>query len=998
MTGDHDALLARLKPLLTGDAKPDGVLAFFSGMAEEDRRRLAPSVAALIKSSNSAANWQAFFDKDAEALSYTCCCVALAATATAAEMEKVKRWTPSRAFCVAVAERARPWLPQAFELALDRMQWSGAIGDMALCIHDYVRRGLCPPPTHERYPLGVVFGYGNFRRKDGGPTLSQEIIRDLNSLEPVIWRLFEVEGGGEISLATLDKYRKHGEPLDMALKTVSDAGHLDRGRLLDASLDALNRGFSQFRVGWFSRFHELIEPTLEERAARADRYLDLLASPIGPTVSLAMNALKKIQKAGRLDADLLAQRIEPALYSRTAATAKGALALLEQAGKSRPGSRGANARLAAAALEHPASDVQDAALRLIESYGDGLDAEALAARREGLAAPLRPRLDALLKATRDEPPVAAPLSDAADMIARAKTLPADPRRRAGVDAALQALERKTTDIARADFTGMDIPRLDPARAVAPIENFEEFIGDALRALETSGDLDLVERVLAGALRFSATRPDDAARLLGPLGKSLKRPAPARWARPRGALQMVLSAYFDAELIAFAVHEQDPRAAIVERSQAMARAIRARAAATQFSAPTHRGAWIDPLVLVERAALASPGAPSLGLSDQILALLRLAPDHRAEALEAARNIAGEWGAALRYALGGSEPIGKTAALWIAAARARAPFEDDPKVRGLLAESTLGGDLAPRFSWSTRPRDGGWVELFLHAGDPVGMGVNFGKEGLGGKHLPAPTAPIDEARCLATVAMSDPGLLCLLDTYVGGDGTHATSWAAAMWPQNPEPLFALAAKSACLLDGANYMRPSNEPLAEGFKTILDPDAPLGPMALLMLCRGLNAIDKAAAAAAVDAMIALIDDGRLDGEIFGATLHEFLHRGLVFPKRWPDRVREIARSSPLALMVMARAFERSLRAHEFGMEPRDLNAWLETCLELCVEAGRAVEDPAARVGIDTRALVGKAKATGKALLALAPGKAAALAHAAAVHALRQRLARAERWRARL
>ena len=733
----------------------------------------------------------------------------------------------------------------------------------------------------------------------------------INSLAPVIWRLFEVEGGGEISLASLDEYRKHAEGLDTALKQVSDAGHLDRGRLLDASLDALNRGFSQFRVGWFSRFHELMEPTLEERAARADRYLvDLLASPIGPTVSLAMNALKKIQKAGQLNAELLEQRIEPSLYSRTAATAKGALALLEQAGEDPPGvSRRLRApcRRRAGASRVRCSGSGAATGRGLERRARRRGARGARRAARGARGALRPRLNALLKTTCVEPPVAAPLGDAVDMIARASALPADLRRRAGVDAALEALERKSADVARADFTGMDVPRLDSAARRRAHRKLRGVHRRRLRALETPGDLDLVERVLAGALRFAATRPDDAARLLGPLGKSLKRPTPARWATPRGALQLVLSAFFDAEPIAFAVHEQDPRAVIVERAQAMARAIRGRVAATQFSAPTHRGAWIDPLVLVERAALASPGAPPLGLSDQILALLRLAPDHRAEALKVARNIAGEWGAALRYALGGNEPIGKTAALWIAAARARAPFEDDPKVRGLVAESTFGVDLAPRFSWSTRPRDGGWVELFLHAGDPVGKGVNFGKEGLGGKHLPAPTGPIDEARCLTTVAMSDPALLWLLDTYVGGDGSHASSWAAAMWPQNPEPQFALSAKSACLLDGANYARPSNEPLADGLKTILDPDAPLGPMALLMLCRGLNAIDKAAAAAAVDAMIAPIDDGRLDGESVGAALHEFLHCGLVFPKRWPDRVREIARASPLAPMVMRRAFER-------------------------------------------------------------------------------------------
>jgi hypothetical protein len=30
-------------------------------------------------------------------------------------------------------------------------------------------------------------------------------------------------------------------------------------------------------------------------------------------------------------------------------------------------------------------------------------------------------------------------------------------------------------------------------------------------------------------------------------------------------------------------------------------------------------------------------------------------------------------------------------------------------------------------------------------------------------------------------------------------HAGTWAPAFWPQHPEPLFALAALSACMLDG-------------------------------------------------------------------------------------------------------------------------------------------------------------------------------------------------------
>jgi hypothetical protein len=141
----------------------------------------------------------------------------------------------------------------------------------------------------------------------------------------------------------------------------------------------------------------------------------------------------------------------------------------------------------------------------------------------------------------------------------------------------------------------------------------------------------------------------------------------------------------------------------------------------------------------------------------------------------------------------------------------------------------------------------------------------------------------------------------------------------------------------------------------------------MALLMLCRGLNAIDKAAAAATVDAMIALIDDGRLDGETFGAALHDFLKCGLVFPKRWPDRVRQIARTSRLALAVMRRAFERSLHPASSPFELRDLHAWLEILLELSTEMGVPITDRSARDGIDARATAGKAKAIGKALVDL-------------------------------
>ena len=103
---------------------------------------------------------------------------------------------------------------------------------------------------------------------------------------------------------------------------------------LVASLDALNLGFAQFRASWFSRFHESLKPTPDERAARTERYLALLASPLGPTVSFALAALKIVQRVGKLDAGAVLARIEPAIFAKTAASAKGALALLANSARS----------------------------------------------------------------------------------------------------------------------------------------------------------------------------------------------------------------------------------------------------------------------------------------------------------------------------------------------------------------------------------------------------------------------------------------------------------------------------------------------------------------------------------------------------------------------------------------------------------------------------------------------------------------------------------------
>lgn len=981
-------------------------MAFFAGMSEPARRKLGPEVLRLHKAA--AALWGDMDARSRRHLDPGLTSIALAATATIADLRKIGSWYPSVVFCRALVDRRPDWLVEGIELVLERMTSSYGIGPIAEELNRLVAQGLIEAPRHDHYAIGVA-SYGETPKL---PPLVERLRADIDQLAPAIWRQFEVEGGGEISLANLDKFRRGPVTWGEALKILADEGHLDRKRLLEASLDALNRGFSQYRAGWFSRFHELLAPTLDERVRCAGRYLDLLASPIGPTVTLAVSALKAIDKAGRLATDEVVERIAPALHAKSAATVKSALSLLARAAKSDPRRRSTVLGLAAIGLEHSNSEIQALALALIEQHADALDDASrttIADRLDMIGAPLRPRAQAVLGnaagADADTPaasPAAAARNESATLAKRVTNLPPDLARLAGVDAALAALAGGACDIARAPFNGMDIPRLDPAKRIRPISTFEELVDQALVAIEHPDDLDRVETVLAGALRVAADRRPDASQLLAPLGRSLKRfdtMSHDELATPRGSLIVVLSALFERETPQITVAEDDPRAVLVLRSQAMSAAIKDRRSCVQLSAPTHAGHWIDPIALVERSlAVAKIGtSAALGLADEVLALLRLAPDGRARALTTARRLAGEWGAALCYALGGDSPMGETKSLWVAAARARSPFGDDARLVRLMGRSAPGLDLPPTFSYAPLERQGGWLQIGLSDGSD-GEPIGFGKDGCTFRPRRS-SVPATPARCFPTQALADPATLCRLDTYLLGDGRHRASWGALpIWPQNPEPAFALSALAACMLDGKNYLKPANEPLAEGLKAILDPDVPAGPMALLMLCRGLNAIDKAAAQAAVDATIAMIDDGRIDGRQLGGALHGFLMSGFVVAKRWPDRLKDVARSSPLGSLVVTVALERALQPGVPRHPLRDIYAWLETLLELSIELGREIENADTREGIRRFLGNGKAGKPAQALLALKASNSRDAQTSAALHALRGRSARAERWLAAL
>jgi hypothetical protein len=649
------------KLLTTGGT--DECLAFFAGMPEAERRKLAKTAEEafriarrrrVVEVQPGTFQWNPVMTTAAIAVCATCSISTLKSLGWQA--------VPGEDDLVRVFTDRRPkWLNQYAEFLLDQEfpRWRS--------VRLLMKAGLCRKPQHENYVLGMLHhfqGAAFYLGKDCG--VLDTLLEEPDLLEDV-WRLFELEGGGEYSLAAHDKYRKQpADRWDRSLAELSRRGILPRERLLDASLDALDRGFAQFRVGWFSSFHELLEPTIDERIARTDKYLHLLASPIPPTVSFALKAISLIDRQTPLESGRLIEALRPVLIARQKAPVKSALKLLAKVATRDPRAAGHVAEASADTLMHEAPDLQSAALDLIEKHGSPDDAavrEAVTRRADAVAASLRKRVNSWLgteaadDSESEDLPSPAVQVDLKSLKERAARIPAEWRDLAGIDQALAALEQGRIELSACRFDGTEIPRLDSEGVIVPLKNLDELIDAAALAIEAADDYDGIERVFDGISRLCDQRPADFDQRTGPLGKRCRQVL-ERWQlppfeteEPLVQLLGVLLAWVCRDVEAYRsclrsrwYNTVSTRLLAGEALGRRARALAERAAKGDvrplLSAPPHAGGWIAPLALAERIRR-FPAVEKADDFDKVLALLRLAPDCRTEALEHLNGVRGEY---------------------------------------------------------------------------------------------------------------------------------------------------------------------------------------------------------------------------------------------------------------------------------------------------------------------------------------------------------------------
>jgi hypothetical protein len=875
-----------------------------------------------------------------------------------------------------------------------------------------VREGLCRKPETDHYVLGMMVGVCVYF--DNKKTIYTALLEDPELLEKDVWRLFEVEGDKEFCLASRDKYSRGDNHWSYALIRLAKEKKLSRSRLLDASLDTLQRDFAQFHAGWFSQFHEALEPTVNERQERFGSYLALLASKIPPTVSFALKALQILAAEGEIDSRALVDAIKPALWSRQKGSVRMALQLLEETARKHSNLRSQIGMAAAEALAHESPDVQKHAVNLLEKYASPIPVELANVLRERLihvAASQRARLQKLIAGNApvaEESPTkpAAMLrpDDAQEKAVRqrAKSLDKTWRALAGVDELLSCLEENTGSIPALDFDPLAIPRLDPDRRIKPIEDLDELIDVFAHVLEAPDDPMDVERVLDGVSRLCDQRPDDFAARTGPLRKRAMDRLAKVFSGPfvgggmladlcgvarawlcgevvlpvkQGAQQYdktLHDYHYDnpkGEVEFFVYHLPTARTFFGSRALALAQRSAIGMAAPLLAAPTHAGGWIDPRALVQRALQWDSLKRTADPIDQIQALLRLAPDHRNTALKGARKISGEVGAALRYALGGDEKVGNDPSLWVAAARARSPFMDDERVE--KKHPGLGPDAGQaarhRASMEVRSKRK-YQTLLIHV---------------------EPTPPAQPVAERVTVVMNP-------QSRKKNEHYHVEIWETAadlrcmlmVWPMQREGWFArVLPRFADNLDWWEAVWP-NRTLLE---PLLDPDVPLKPMALLMLALGLAAKQPDESGLATDALIAAIDDGRLDACKLGETL-AFL-APMIKCARLARTLSQAARSTPLHLQVVAQIIQGALRGDP-AQAARDVQALLELLKESLLELGAAVCDADARGYLERIETGGRTRRLVQELLALKEKPDPLIRRQALLRALEHRMSRAESW----
>lgn len=359
------------------------------------------------------------------------------------------------------------------------------------------KEGLIPKPQSELYYQSLM-GWRDYKL-----SLKELLLNNKDVLEEDIWRFFEIEGNGELSLAAVDKYSAPNQSWTEALCELAQEGQIDRQRLLDASLSALSRGFAQFRATWHSSFHEKLAPSIQERSERLSKYGDLLANPVPTVASFALKAIEAIDKHSGLPTEFIQQNLPLAMVSQTKANAVSVISILQRAVKKDEAFAQTAAEIVCEGLYNPAPDIQEKVLDFLEKNLTDTQLSKLKLERfyESAAASTKVRLKMLIN----------------KQVASCSSANENSQSQESQDTlqlSAPSIYQQETDI----LSGWP---LTCAESVTPILTPAQLIERASYCLENCNEVEEIEKVLSGISNIDCRANSEFTALAKPLTKRAK---------------------------------------------------------------------------------------------------------------------------------------------------------------------------------------------------------------------------------------------------------------------------------------------------------------------------------------------------------------------------------------------------------------------------------------------------------------------------------------------
>ncbi len=471
--------------------------------------------------------------------------------------------------------------------------------------------------------------------------------------------------------------------------------------------------------------------------------------------------------------------------------------------------------------------------------------------------------------------------------------------------------------------------LDPSRRLVPLDDPDDLVQVIARVFENDQLTDDLERALDAIARMAPQLPAQRERL-SPVLKRARVVVAAR-RDVAAALARVLIFAFKPGALPEPAPEDLAVAELSRRVVDLCELIATGSGLSALSNATHERGFIDPAVLVARIGAHAAQGINDSTGEQVRALLRLAPGPAPEALRQARDLEQTpFVRAVRYALGDTVDIDEQRLLFAAAARIRHPEADDAAM--LAAYGNLGpdGPAVARYAWKL------WR----------GFAVEV-----------AP-APVDVLPGLLAARrhIGLSGCFC----YLFGDRA-VKLYAASIFPSSLEKFFQKGADEV----GNNLDWRSQAWDDEVYiGMLLDPTVPGTPGAVMLLAFALGAKQAGQATLAVDALVAMVTQGRVTGEQVAGQIRWVLLSTLGKASRYASTLAAAAAAQPAMPAVVVAMLCEIVDIGE-AEAPVDTGALLALLVELVVANGLAL--PAgARDKIALLQVGGKGKAAQKALLA--------------------------------